>query len=234
MLKPLPRSTLTSQATEAIKRFILQENLRPGDRLPSESELCEALAISRTIVREALSGLAVEGLIVKQTGRGSFIQEFDHERLAACLSASSERGAAPSHALDDFRVALEIGALELVVQHVTDDELEGMTRTLERYERKQRAGKGAPSEDREFHLALLRATKNEYYVDTIPLVTAGFRGRMVERPSSIRRFVPGRNVEAHWAILEALKARDVVAAQAALRSHFASAGHPRTIQEEEP
>ena len=47
--------------------------LRPGDRLPTEMELCERLSVSRTPVRRALGRLAAEGLIVRSPGRGTFV-----------------------------------------------------------------------------------------------------------------------------------------------------------------
>ena len=81
MLKPLARDTLTKQATETLRRFIVTEDLQPGAVFPSERELSESLAVSRNIVREALSVLVAEGLIEKQPGRGIFITAFDRSTL---------------------------------------------------------------------------------------------------------------------------------------------------------
>jgi DNA-binding FadR family transcriptional regulator len=64
LLKAVSRDTLTRQAADTLKRFILSEDLASGTKLPSERELSEALAVSRNIVREALSGLAAEGSVV--------------------------------------------------------------------------------------------------------------------------------------------------------------------------
>jgi DNA-binding FadR family transcriptional regulator len=221
VLRPLSRINLADQAAEAIKRYILQEPLSPGDQLPSENELSEALAVSRNIIREALTTLVAEGIIVKQSGRGTFVREFDREQVASSLSTViGQQGVSPQ-ALDEFRVALEIGGLELVVQRISDEKLEELSRILERYERKQREGKSVAKEDIGFHLALLEATENEGFLELAPLITAGFRERVVERPAAISRSEPGRNrVENHWAILMALQRRDVTAAQEAMRNHF--------------
>jgi len=221
VLKPLSRINLANQAAEAIKRFILQEHLESGDQLPSEKDLSEALAVSRNIIREALTTLVAKGIIVKQSGKGTFVREFDRERMAATLSAPIGQQEVSARDLDEFRVALEIGALELVVQRITDEELEELSHILERFAQKQREGKSVAKEDIDFHLALLRATKNEGFMEMSPLVMAGFRKRVIEHPLAIRRINLGRNhVESHWAILDAIRERDIVAAQKAMRSHF--------------
>jgi DNA-binding FadR family transcriptional regulator len=221
VLKPLSRINLADQAAEAIKRYILQEPLASGDQLPSENELSEALAVSRNIIREALTTLVAEGIIVKQSGRGTFVRDFDREKVASTLSTViGQQGVSPQE-LDEFRIAVEIGALELVVRRISDKKLEELSSILESYERKQREGKSVAKEDIGFHLALLEATENEGFLELAPLITAGFRERVVERPAAISRSEPGRNrVENHWAILQALQRRDVTAAQEAMRNHF--------------
>ncbi len=52
---------------------VARGELRPGDRLPTESEFCERLGVSRTTVRKALGTLAAQGLLVRHPGRGTFI-----------------------------------------------------------------------------------------------------------------------------------------------------------------
>jgi GntR family transcriptional repressor for pyruvate dehydrogenase complex len=221
LLKPLSRINLADQAAEAIKRYILQEHLENGDQLPSENELSEALAVSRNIIREALTTLVAEGIIVKQSGKGTFVREFDREHVASTLSTVIGQRGFSARELHEFRIALEIGALELAVRRVTDEKLAHLSRILESYERKQRAGRSVAKEDISFHLALLEATENEGFLELASLVSAGFRERVVEQPAAISRTGPGRNlVENHWAILRALERRDVAAAQEAMRAHF--------------
>lgn len=60
---------------EAIRKRITGRELRPGDRLPSETELANAYRTTRVTVRHALSRLAYEGLILRQTGRGTFVAD---------------------------------------------------------------------------------------------------------------------------------------------------------------
>ncbi|WP_214768727.1 MULTISPECIES: GntR family transcriptional regulator [unclassified Exiguobacterium] len=61
----------------AIKLMIEQDGLVPGDRIPSERELADRLAISRPSVREALRTLAYLGIIETRHGGGSFLLNRD-------------------------------------------------------------------------------------------------------------------------------------------------------------
>jgi GntR family transcriptional regulator, transcriptional repressor for pyruvate dehydrogenase complex len=221
MLKPLTRRNLAELAVEAIKRYILHENLHEGDRLPGEEELAESLAVSRNIIREALTSLATEGIITRQTGRGTFVQPFDREALAGKLPPLIGPRNASVKALYEFRMAVELGALEYVVLRATDEDLSEMDEILQRYERRQMEGKSPAREDIAFHLALLKSTHNEVFLETAPLIAAGLRERVASRPESLVRFVPGRNdVQHHRQILQAIRDRDIVEAQRAFRSHI--------------
>ena len=219
MLKPVSRSTLTGQALAIIKRYILHEDLKSGDQLPTEQEFSERLTVSRHIVREALSVLVAEGVIVKHAGKGTFVRDFDRRRMAATLQMSANTNGASLQDLLEFRIALEMGALELIVQRITDEEIEDITRIAVRMEHQYRQGKALTQEDIDFHLALLKATGNPLFVEMAPLVTDAYRRVIFERPEFVRS-TPESTMVQHRSILRAISERDLVAAQAAMRAHL--------------
>lgn len=63
------------QLKEALQHLIKDGNLKPGDQLPSEPELCQLYQVSRTVVRQALQEMHHSGLIVRRKGKGTFIAE---------------------------------------------------------------------------------------------------------------------------------------------------------------
>src|SRR5947207_11160407 len=142
MLEPLSRDTLTKQATETLRRFILTEDLKPDAQLPSERELSESLSVSRNIVREALSVLVAEGLIVKQPGRGIFVTDFDRSRVAPQIAVSFGYNGRSSAALSEARAAVELGAISLITRRITDadiQQLEAINSSFEEHLRQRSA-----------------------------------------------------------------------------------------------
>ncbi|RLC69371.1 MAG: transcriptional regulator LldR, partial [Chloroflexi bacterium] len=67
-MKPLNKISLTEQAAEAIKRWILTNHFQVGERLPAERQLCETLGISRNVLREALGVLVGQNIVTKGPG----------------------------------------------------------------------------------------------------------------------------------------------------------------------
>ena len=67
------------QAFREIRQFIVDQNLQPGDSLPTEQQLCQKLGVSRNVLREAIKSMEVMGLIEACPGRGTELREFSDE-----------------------------------------------------------------------------------------------------------------------------------------------------------
>ena len=63
------------QLIEALKEKIRSGMWQPGDQIPSEPDLCDAYGVSRTVVRQALREIELEGLISRRKGKGTFVAE---------------------------------------------------------------------------------------------------------------------------------------------------------------
>ncbi|MGO1588094.1 FadR/GntR family transcriptional regulator, partial [Corynebacterium casei] len=70
---PLPPLNRTESAIQAIKSYIVNHNLKPGDPLPSEHQLCQELQVSRSAVREAVGQLQALDIVRVERGKGSFV-----------------------------------------------------------------------------------------------------------------------------------------------------------------
>ena len=96
------------QLESLIRRCISAGLLKPGDMLPSESEMCRVFGISRTTVRQAVGELEEEGLVLRHQGKGTFVAEPKlHRRSENIYSFTSEAtsmGLNPSSRLIEFAV----------------------------------------------------------------------------------------------------------------------------------
>lgn len=96
---------------EVVEEMIKAQGLRPGDRLPTEPELCERLAVSRGTIRRAFDDLEREGIVSRQPGRGTFVAERRMMRPLSELTSFSEHlrslGLEPGARLVSYRTAAD-------------------------------------------------------------------------------------------------------------------------------
>lgn len=119
--------------SEKIRSYIVENNLGPGDRLPSERAMCEMWDLNRTTLRFAVSRLASEGVLVSKRGAGMFVAptkiERDLQDILGFSAAVSAAGHIPStktlfqgvDGADDFaasRLGVELGAPVVVVKRM--------------------------------------------------------------------------------------------------------------------
>ncbi|MGI8315980.1 GntR family transcriptional regulator [Halobacillus mangrovi] len=96
------------QIQEHLRSMIENKELNPGEAIPSERELAEKYDISRMTVRQAITNLANEGLLVREKGKGSFVAEQKIEQPLMQLTSFSEdmrrRGIEPGTLVKEFQI----------------------------------------------------------------------------------------------------------------------------------
>jgi len=85
---PGPRRSRPQKVAEAIKQWVVERGLQPGDRLPGEADLMARFGMSKGTIREAMRLLQAQGLVVTKTGPGggSFVGAVGPDRARALLS----------------------------------------------------------------------------------------------------------------------------------------------------
>ncbi len=218
MLTPLSRDTLTQQAADTLRRFIMNQGLRAGMKLPSERELSESLAISRNVVREALSHLVAEGLIEKKAGRGVFVREFDAVALVTVEATNLNSNGWNPADVSEARAVIELGAARLMAKRITPEQLQQLERLNSRMADNMRNNRSVIKEDIEFHKTLLQSTHNAVLIELFPLLVEYFRLAVVHDPSLILDN-SDRVIDEHHQIIDALSTHDGAAVEAALLAH---------------
>jgi GntR family transcriptional regulator, transcriptional repressor for pyruvate dehydrogenase complex len=203
---------------------ITSGRLRPGQRLPTEPELCLRSGVSRSTVREALRLLASQHLIVTTRGvtGGSYVAHPNPAMLAESLSGGVRMLLACTPVgVDDLievRELVEVPGAALAARRRTEEDLAVLRRTMFDPDRDDVPTKLAAH--RAFHAALAAATRNPVYeLLARPLYAPGNDAQLAERASArLWRCVDAE----HREILRAVEAQDQEAVQAATRTHLAN------------
>ena len=85
-LEPIRKRRLSEYAIEELRKFISNNNLEKGSKLPSERELVDKLKISKGSIREALRMLEITGLVDVLPGKGIFVRDLTGDLVVPLAS----------------------------------------------------------------------------------------------------------------------------------------------------
>ena len=210
---------LSDRVVTEIERLILSGELREGEKLPTEAELCQAFGVSRSVVRDAVRTLSARGLVHVQQGQGTVIDPPGESTVANALILYLLRSDLTIHDVLAARAAIEIGVCPVAALRAGEDDIKQLAADLVALDESLHRGDWQRVQDKHlaFHLDLLRATN-------LPALEVMLRSlQHVVLLSS----VPPRadrpefwEISAHQAILDAIRAGDEDLTRQALRDHY--------------
>lgn len=205
---------------DGLRAQITSGKLRPGDRLPTEPQLCAQSGLSRSTVREALRLLTSQNLIVTTRGvtGGSFVAEPSPKKLAETLENGLgmlvANGNVQGVHLFDVRAMLEVPAAELAAGLRTEAHLADLAAAM--FDPTDELDKVLPA-IREFHTTIAAATGNPLLLlISESLFPSNDRQLILDAPAG---YLPRVDAE-HREILAALRDGDGPRAAAATRAHL--------------
>ena len=212
------RSLLAEQVADRINEFILEQNLKAGDKLPNEFELCEQLNVGRGTIREAEKILAARNILTIQRGRGTFIAEKTGEIEDPLGLAYRQDHVALARDLLEIRLEMEPWIASVAAQRATEEDLERMVRQCDLVEKLILKGEDHLEEDKRFHKRIADCTHNEVIPKLIPIIT--FSVSLFGRLS--RNTLQQETVVQHRAIANAICSHDPETARKAMQEHVLS------------
>ncbi|WP_144821801.1 FadR/GntR family transcriptional regulator [Marinobacter piscensis] len=155
MLKRIQKGSLVETAIESLRHAIENQQWQVGDRLPVESELSDALGVSRNTVREAVRVLAHAGMLETRQGDGTYVR-------ATRDAGETLRRIARTQLTDqlEVRIMLETEAAKLAALRRTDPNIRAMTAALDARGRADNSLAERVRHDETFHHALVAASHN--------------------------------------------------------------------------
>lgn len=215
------RAKLCDEVTHRLRDFVAKGYVAPGEQLPTESALIKQLGVSRTVIREAISALRAEGLVVSIQGRGVFVNEKMTDRPFRIDAGAIEQKKHLTQIME-LRLCLEVEASNLAAKRRDKDSMERIKAALASMVDVWRSGEAAFDEDFEFHLRICEAAGNSYMSSFLK-----FLGPFVIPRPAIRaqvgidrkRYLKTLIAE-HEAIQNAIEAGDAELAASAMRVHL--------------
>ena len=210
------RALLSHETGAAIRAFIVDQKLRPGDALPSEAELAALLDVGKTSVREGLRRLEAHGVVEVRRGKGLFVGTFSFGPLIEQLPYGLQADSVPLAQLLQTRRAIEEGLIGEVAKVITDDELAHLDDLVEKMRANADNGRVPAEVDQAFHQALFAPLRNPFVLQLIDVFWTIFGKASDHVVLDLRR----PTAEDHAAIVDALRSGDRAAMTAAVARHF--------------
>ena len=216
--------TQSSTAIAEIKNYILAKGLQPGDALPTESQLCTDLGVSRSSVREAVRTLVALDIVEVRHGHGMFVGKVSMRPMVESLVFRGLLNPGDDHRglrdIVEVRITLDNALTEPVTQAWKNRQDPELDQIVEQMDLRAQKGELFTDQDRRFHMRLLEPLDNHLFLHlteafwavhtlTVPLLGA-------PRPEDMVA-----TARAHRDMFRAARAGDAQAYRQAVTQHYA-------------
>lgn len=221
-LQPVPRQRYVERIADQLEQFVINEELQVGDALPSERELAAQLAVSRTILRGAISMLVQKGLLEVRPGSGTYVAKPSIDFLGDSLGYLIRHDRQALIDLVEIRLMLEVETAALAAERAT---AEDRARLVELH----RALEAAASDIEAFveadlrcHIALAEIARNEILKRLLASLRDAMRSHIVILSHEWQDHHLKETVAYHGQIVDAISRGNSDGARRAMREHLKS------------
>lgn len=222
--------SIVNKIVDNITNAIINGELNPGDKIPTEAELSESMGVGRNSVREAIKVLEAYGVVHIKRAEGTFVrQEYDSKMIYPVLYGIILQKDSTKQIVE-LRKVIDVGLLQLAVDKLKSKELEkaqmeAIEQAMEELERQAHADvpqvKNLFDADVQFHMAIVGITENVMlqsicnYVDKITR-----RSRMATIDQIFEAGAVEDFLDKHRRIVKLLQNRDAAGVYAIVEEHY--------------
>jgi GntR family transcriptional repressor for pyruvate dehydrogenase complex len=210
------RLALVDQALKQLRARILEKEFGAGGELPPEGGLAQMLGVSRTVIREAMRMLQAEGLVEVAQGRRARVKPATAQFAVETMVSLVKRSDGTLLDLIEVRIPLERAIAGLAAERATVEQMEMMEDAIHSQVTAPKLSEQIDA-DLRFHSLLAASTGNAVFE-----MFLGTLAELLRESFSRTNFKTGaeRAVCGHRGVLEAIRQRDVAAAQREMTSHL--------------
>ena len=210
------KKLLGPQVEEELMKYILNEPVEVGKKIPNEFELAEKFGVGRSTIREAVKGLVTRGILEVRRGDGTYVLSTatpDVDPLG--LTRLGDRYKLALELLD-VRMMLEPDIAAMACGNITQEEKEQLEKLCDEVEQLYLSGQNHASKDVEFHTHIAKCSGNRVVEVLIPIINTA----VLTFVNLTHRQLMKETLETHRAITESIKKGDAVGAKAAMVMHL--------------
>lgn len=217
--------TIVDRIVDNITNAIINGELKPGDKIPTETELCESMGVGRNSVREAIKILEAYGVVHIRRAEGTFVnQEYDSKMLYPILYGIILQKDSTNQVIE-LRKVIDIGILQVAAAKMTKEKRTAIEDALSELEREITSpdanARRIFDADVKFHSEIVGVTDNVmlksicYYVDKITR-----QSRMQANDKILELHAEDRFLELHRNIVKLLIEKSVDAVPGVVNEHY--------------
>ena len=167
--EPVGGQSVVNKIVDNITNAIINGELNPGDKIPTEAELSESMGAGRNSVREAIKVLEAYGVVHIKRAEGTFVsQEYDSRMIYPVLYGIILQKDSTSQIVE-LRKVIDVGLLQLAVdklrsKSLEQTQMEAIEKAMEELEYQAHMDKPQARSlyeaDVQFHMAIVGITEN--------------------------------------------------------------------------
>lgn len=212
----MERKLLGTQVEEELMNYILQEPVNIGEKLPNEFELAEKFGVGRSTIREAVKGLASQGILEVRRGSGTYV-------ISTASPVNDPLGL--SKLQDKYKLALELFEVRLMLEpeiaskaaeYADEKDIEQIRQICDETEQLYLQNKNHIQKDIEFHTYIAKCSRNRVVETLIPIINSA----VMTFANLTHLKLKEETIRTHRAITMAIEDKDPVGAKCAMMMHL--------------
>lgn len=224
--EPIKKNSIVLELTRKLLDYIFSGSIQPGEKLPTERQLQEALDVGRSSIREAIKVLNVLGILEVRQGDGTYLTKANSGFLLESIEWGLLLG--EKHIMDiiEARKEVEISIVKFAAERCTEEEIKELEAILKKL--KDSSVEDFVELDIAFHLKLVEMSKNSVFKSIFMSIQTLLRTwiKLVMSKATDTDF----SYQDHLNIYLAVSQKDVAASEKAMREHMEDATR-RLIEE---
>lgn len=217
-ITPIKRTKLNDEVFLQMKQMLAAGEWKPGERIPSEHELCQRFSVSRITVRQALQNLTSIGLIETRPGKGRYVCNPEVGQLMQQLSPTLYLDGHSALQVNEFREMLDVWSAKLAAQRATEADIAALKENYWAMEDCADKGdwSGFADLDLKFHIMIGSMTRNTLISHTYAILHDSLQHSMQQ----IVARMEAMGLAYHRQLISAIAAHDSAAAEQIARDHL--------------